>query len=263
MIKIFNEQKFISYKYAKGEVDIYGTTVHPHYELYLFVNGTVDFVTQKNRVRLNPFTLVIIPPGEYHRFTVIEDIDNYERCVLNIYPEFFEKDFLENALFEKNIIFLSPQNRIVENFMYLKESLLNLVEEDYAHVLPAIATDLVILVKNSTIEQYIPFKTLSPLSSELIQYIDQNIDKPLSLEMLSQRFNFSVSSICHVFKEVFGVSIKKYIMQKKMNLAFSYLHNGEKIEDVCFKIGYSNYSTFFRSYKKHFGIAPSETLKRK
>ena len=57
-----------------------------------------------------------------------------------------------------------------------------------------------------------------------------------------------------------GVRFKvdeKYIQQKRM-CAINYdLKNGEKPEQLAYKYNFNNYSTFYRAYKKHFGVSPS------
>ena len=44
-----------------------------------------------------------------------------------------------------------------------------------------------------------------------MHYIDEHYTQQLDLSSLSRRFHISVSSLCHIFKEDFGISIKKYI----------------------------------------------------
>ncbi|MBQ7797484.1 MAG: helix-turn-helix transcriptional regulator, partial [Lachnospiraceae bacterium] len=80
---------------------------------------------------------------------------------------------------------------------------------------------------------------------------------------LSEKFHFSVSSICHIFKEDFGISIKKCILQKRINAAHMALQRGERPEAVCAAYGFSNYSTFYRAYKNHVGVPPSKYVPHK
>lgn len=93
-----------------------------------------------------------------------------------------------------------------------------------------------------------------------MKYIDEHYTEKIDLNSLSQMFHFSVSSLCHVFKSDFGISIKKYILQKRINGCHLALLQGEHSEAVCEAFGFSNYSTFFRAYKKQFGVAPSKSV---
>ncbi len=263
MKKIYYNNKFVNYKYAKGKTDIYGKMFHEYYEIYLLLQGEVELVNNHTRQTIKPQQLVIIPPGEYHQFIITGDIDNYERCVINIYPEFFDKDILKDAFDGKSLISLSHSNRIIENFMYLNEARLNVNDDDFSYILSAVVTDIIFMIKYNTHKSELSTGKLRPVSVALMNYIDIHYTEALNLESLSKKFNFSVSSLCHVFKEDFGISIKKYIIQKRMNASNFDLQNGISSEEVCAKYGFQNYSTFYRAYKTYFGTAPSKTATKK
>lgn len=257
MKRIYRDGKHINFKYAKGKTDIYGKTFHAYYELYLLLNGKVEFINSHTRQFIHPYQLIIIPPGEYHQFIVSEDIENYERCVLNINSDFFEAGILKNALVGKEILTLSQSNRIIKNYLYLIQCISSVSEMDSKYILSAIGTDIVFLIKRHSSSHELSQGTLHPISLELMRYIDEYYKNALDLNTLSEKFHFSVSSICHIFKEDFGISIKKYILQKRINAAYIALQNGERPEAVCTDYGFSNYSTFYRAYKNYYGISPS------
>lgn len=262
-MKKLRSSDYIKFKYAKGNTNIYGRMFHDHYEIYLLLAGKVEFTNNHTKQILNPFQLVVIPPGEYHQFVVNGNIDDYERCVIDIYPEIFEPDILPTALSGKELLFLNESNRIVKHFIYLIECLSIMDESDFSHVLCAVATDIIFLIKNYHDVQCVLAENISSLSLNLMSYLNEHFTEQIDLDMLSQKFFCSTSSLCHVFKNDFGISIKKYIIQKRVNVANIALQKGEKPEEVCVKYGFSNYSTFYRDYKKYFGFSPSETYIRK
>lgn len=251
--------KYVNFKYAKGKTDIYGKTFHGYYEIYLFLNGNVEFINNHTRHILMPFQLVIIPPGEYHQFAVKDDIDSYERCVIDVYPELLESAILKKALSGKELISLNKTDRLTNHFFYLIECLSSVDNSDFSHVLTAVATDIIFLIKNSVETQQLFHGNLSPLSLKLMDYINEHYTEHLNLNMLSDVFYCSVSSICHSFEKDFGISIKKYIMQKRINAANMAIQRGEAPEAVSAEYGFSDYTTFFRNYKKHYGISPSKS----
>ena len=258
MKKIYHSNQFVNYKYAKGKTDIYARMFHEYYEIYLLLHGDVEFVNNHTRQTIKPLQLILIPPGEYHQFIVTNDIDNYERCVINIYPEFFDKDILKAVFNDKSLIQLPQSHRITESFTYLNEAYTKVNKDDFSYILSAVVTDIIFLIKYNTQKNELSAEKLRPISVALINYIDTHYTEALNLNLLSQKFNFSVSSLCHIFKEDFGISIKKYIIQKRMNASNFDLHNGLSPEEVCAKYGFQNYSTFYRAYKAQFGTAPSK-----
>jgi len=257
-MKIYRKYKNIEFQHTKGKTDIYGRMFHDYYEIYILLNGNVEYVSDSMRQTLSPNQPVVIPPGKYHQFIVTDAPDEYERLVLNIYPDIFEKDVLKNALSGKELLSLTATDRIIKNLYYLKESVLNVSESDFGYILSAIATDIIFLIKNNSDTEIPTSGSLRPLSLELMLYINEHYTEQINLKKLSEETHFSISALCHIFKEDFGISIKKYIIQKRMNASNLALQNGENPEEVSIKFGFSNYSTFYRDYKKHFGICPSK-----
>ena len=265
-IRIIRDYPNVSFRFTKGKIDIFTTKqFHNHYEIYLLLGGSAEFISDHARTKLSPSSLVIIPPGEYHRFVISEDCkDIYERCVLNISSEFFAPSVLEEALNGKELLFLAPNDRIISNFAYLKDTMTRVNERDFGYILSAIATDIVFLIKQNTDAiTSADSHLLHPLSFRIMDYINQNYKHNLSIDDIAKHFFLSVSSVSHIFKNNYGISIKKYITEKRMNQIHIRLQNGEKPQEVASDFGFANYSTFYRSYLKHFGAPPSHIQRKK
>lgn len=101
-------------------------------------------------------------------------------------------------------------------------------------------------------------KNKADLSSSIKSYLNENYKNNPSIKEIAEHFFVSVSTACHCFKADFGISIKKYLTEKKMAEARSLIEKGEKPKKVCQNLGYDNYTTFYRNYKKHFGFSPLE-----
>ncbi len=250
--------KYVSFSKTKGNIDIFGEKqFHDYYEFYLLLNGKVEFLNDHMRYQIPPYTLVIIPPGVYHQFIVLNDPDSYERYVLNVHPDILGETLMTSALSDKEIFVLSDEHRIIENFLHLDKCLDIMNKDDFSHLLSSVAIDVVFSVKYLCSTSKINQEKLTPLALKLMEYINKHYIESCSLEELSKRFSFSVSSIAHTFKRNFGISIKKYLQQKRM-CAINYdLKNGEKPEQLAYKYNFNNYSTFYRAYKKYFGVSPS------
>lgn len=254
--------KFASFTKTKGKIDVFNEKqFHDYYEFYLLLNGKVDFLNEHLRTQISPYTLVIIPPNEYHQFIVLDDVANYERFVLTVDSNLLEKGTIGSAVCGKEILLLDKENRIVKNFFHLNSLLDNISDKDFATVLQSIATDVIFLVKYLPKSEQVKKKSLSPLALKLMEYISKHYAEDCSLKTLSKEFNFSVSLISHTFKKNFGISIKQFIQQKLTAQINSDLKNGEKPEQLAYKYNFANYSTFYRAYKKRFGASPSTTKK--
>lgn len=249
----------IDFSYTKGTDNVYNTMqFHSYYELYFFKNGNVEYICNHFRKVLSPNQLIIIPPGEYHNLHVLDNEDIYERCVLNIHPGFIENKILEENLKEKFFLAFSDSDRITEHFRYLVECYNQYSEQDYRVILSTIATDIIYLIKYSEKCQIKNCFDHDTLPEQLMKYIDQNITDDIKLNILANKFNYSISHICHVFKECYGISIKKYILQKRLSCIHSEILLGGKIQYISRAYGFKDYPAFFRLYKKEFGVPPSK-----
>ena len=257
-IKQYACAKGVDFKYAKGKTDIYDNTFHLCFELFLLLEGNVILITDVGRVSLRPYQLAIIPPGKYHQFVVQNNLEAYERCVLNISPDLIDAQILKNALADKELLTLPHDSRVLYDFLYLKELLEQDRGSDLLYILPAIAINILFGLKNTESTVCVTSSQPCSLSQKIVTYINHHYTENLDLEQISQRLYISVSTLCHTFKSDFGITVKQYIMQKRMNAARLAIQNGEGAEDVCRKIGFHNYSAFFRAYKKQFGVNPSK-----
>ena len=128
--------KFASFSKTKGKIDVFKEKqFHDYYEFYLLLNGKVDFLNDHLRKQIAPYTLVIIPPNVYHQFIVLADVDNYERCVLNVDKNLLEKSVIKDAVNNKEILVLNNQDRIVKNFLHLSTILDTITKEDFSIIL--------------------------------------------------------------------------------------------------------------------------------
>lgn len=252
--------QLVRFKHVKGKLDICRGTVHDYCEIYLLLDGHVEYVNRRIRRQIMPGQLVLVPGGEYHQFVVKEPSAVYERCILDVYPWLFDDDTLAEAIRDKEVLTLPADHRILGNFQYLKDGLQTYDREDYSHVLSAVATDIILLIKQMTDLPDASVREQDPLALQIMEYINENFGRQLSLSDIANRFYISVSTVCHCFRASFGISVKKYLSEKRMVEARQRLRRGEKAQEVCTALGYPNYSTFYRAYKTHFGTAPSEKI---
>ena len=92
------------------------------------------------------------------------------------------------------------------------------------------------------------------LAKEII--INRYMDPPTLID-LSKEINLSLRKLKQGFKETYGRTVFKYMFEYKMELALKLLKDGENnVNEVSFKLGYSNASHFIYAFKNRFGITP-------
>ena len=96
------------------------------------------------------------------------------------------------------------------------------------------------------------------LYTNLVEFIDDHLDEELSLERLADEFFVSKYHIAHVFKDNLGLSIHQYITKKRLRLCEEAIRARMNITDVYHTYGFGDYSSFYRAFKKEYGISPKE-----
>lgn len=93
-------------------------------------------------------------------------------------------------------------------------------------------------------------------------YLDQNYNKNLSLDVLSDKFYINKFYLTRIFKEQFGISINNYMTQKKITQAKKLLRFSDlTIEEIANKCGISDSNYFSRVFKKIEHLSPGEYRK--
>ncbi|RME76377.1 MAG: AraC family transcriptional regulator [Chloroflexi bacterium] len=92
-----------------------------------------------------------------------------------------------------------------------------------------------------------------------VEYIHQNLDKPVSVDELADIVNMSSSGFYKKFKQVMYVSPLQYAKAVKLNRAQAYIMDGKSVTEASSMVGYNNLAQFSREYKRYFGILPSAT----
>ncbi len=98
--------------------------------------------------------------------------------------------------------------------------------------------------------------------SKTIDYIENNLDKPLSVSSLSEHFGLSKSYLCTLFKKETDETINGYIEKKRIELAKDYLANTEiPFIEIASSLGFKTLSYFIRIFKKNTGMTVAEYRK--
>ena len=63
--------------------------------------------------------------------------------------------------------------------------------------------------------------------------------------------------LCRAFKKYSGVSIHSYITHKRVVYAKQLIDSGETASGAAYKVGFGDYSAFYRAYVKVFGKSPA------
>lgn len=96
----------------------------------------------------------------------------------------------------------------------------------------------------------------------VLQYLNSHCAEDISVESVAAHFHITPSYLAHWFKKHTGLSPWNYVILRRLQLANAFMTQGASAEEACYLVGFDNYANFFRLYKKHTGIAPSQFKKQ-
>lgn len=101
-------------------------------------------------------------------------------------------------------------------------------------------------------------ETAEPIN-KVIEYVHNHISDEIFVETLAEQVYLNSDYLNRIFKKKMGIPISTYIIEQKIEHA-KYLLRGSdlSIGDIAAKVGYYNYSSFNRSFKKITGKSPQE-----
>jgi transcriptional regulator GlxA family with amidase domain len=103
----------------------------------------------------------------------------------------------------------------------------------------------------------------NPAVQTVIQFMNSNLERRISLAELADVANLSPSHLSHLFKTHAGLSPGEYLRRLRMEKARHLLATSLlSIKQIMATVSYSNRSNFLRHFKRYFDLTPSEYRKR-
>ncbi len=94
--------------------------------------------------------------------------------------------------------------------------------------------------------------------SEALKYIDEHLDKALTLELLSEKYCFSPFYFHRLFSAIVGKSLAAYIRDRRILYAcISLCMTEQSILDIALAHGFHSAQAFSRTFKAVQGVSPS------
>ena len=94
------------------------------------------------------------------------------------------------------------------------------------------------------------------LVCEIIEYINNNINKEITIDELSMLFFFDKTYIMKRFKKETGLSIHEYINNMRIYNSLIYFNDDNYILSIAFKNGFNSLEYFSEMFKKIIGVSP-------
>ena len=245
--------------------------VHNYYEFYFFLEGNVTMNIEGALHALKPGDVIIIPPNISHYAILNDEHIPYRRFVFWISIDYCN-DLLQLS---PDYVYLMQHARVTKHYIFhydvigfntLQSKVFRLIEELHSNrfgrdaKITLCANDLILHLNRSVYEMEHPKSQHEQqhLYQNLLLFIEDHLDEELTLDRLAEQFFVSKYHIAHVFKENLGLSIHQFITKKRLRMCQEAILSQTTISNIYLKYGFKDYSSFFRAFKKEFGMSPKE-----
>ena len=251
--------------YANAQLSLHS---HTFYELLYCINDCdAEYLVGADRYRLKKGDIVFVPPGVSHRPLLPEVLtEPYQRYVLWLSPEFVDNfaamymppgiqtdygtllrtggtkwemlgEYFRKGVWEAENQRPGWQAAVVGNTVTLLTMMGRSIQERTAAVLKAEKPDLL---------------------NEVLAYVENQLSEKITLEDTAKHFYVSVSTITQLFRQKMGTSFYRCVTQRRLISAKAMINEGVSLEDVSRAVGFTDYSSFYRAFKKEYGITPRQ-----
>jgi AraC-like DNA-binding protein len=100
------------------------------------------------------------------------------------------------------------------------------------------------------------------LAFRISRYIDENLTSKLDTDTLCRIFFISRTKLHQLSVSSFGVSIAKYILNKRVDKAKKLLSDGFSVERCAEHVGFSTANYFSKVFRRECGMSPGEFAKK-
>ncbi len=244
---------------VKIQQEDYFTHYHDAAELIFVKSGDISYEFGQHRYDVRKDNLILSRAYDHHNIIVNGDGD-YDRYCILVDEKILPRELLDRIPKEQPVIDFCANNAVIQIFdkmdFYCKTLPGDIFARLLSHLLEEVLLNVILTLDEADLQRG---NISNPVLEKAMVYIAENLITITDLQQICDALYISKSHLHHLFMEHMKVSPKQYILQKRLAIANREICLGEPATQVGEKCGFSDYSTFYRAYKKQFGYSPAQT----
>ena len=245
---------------------------HSFYELIYCESGSLQYLIADKRYHIHAGDIIMLPPGISHRPLFYDKMNEpYSRIVIWLSNDFINT--LATTCPPETIRQLHSHEHFLLRtegtpYKYLGNFFLTGLQESeerkplWEFSLYGNTTALIAHVSRALLSAggSFPHEKREDID-RIITYIEQNYAQKISLEDTAKHFHISTSTLTKLFYNKLHISFYHFVTQRRLIRSKIQIEEGNSMEEVALSCGFCDYSAFYRSFKKEYGISPREYKK--
>ena len=162
---------------------------------------------------------------------------------------FEDTDLLNEPLFIKDALSTEYFFRILTTELYIGQ------EYDNELLSSCLKTLIISFVRMANAQK----QEKHSIVQKIIQYIQNNYNKDLDNEKISELVHLNSSYTNRVFKQYTGTTMHKFLVDYRINLALELLRTStDSINEIAAAVGFADVPHFVKSFKSYTGKTPTQ-----
>lgn len=165
------------------------------------------------------------------------------------------KQFLRIILSESRKAFSSPLNRVYQYELKLRSD----APPSSVQLIRNCLENLLLTICNSVeYTEILPSKAYNTVAQQLISFLQDNVDKQLTMQTISYRFGYSPAWLQHIFRAETGCSIMQFFIALKIDKAKKLISDSDySIANIADMLGYDTPQYFSKQFRQITNMTPS------
>ncbi|MGL4335837.1 MAG: AraC family transcriptional regulator [Turicibacter sp.] len=261
---------------------LYSVNSHWHQEVEILyvTEGEFELIVNMKSLTLTPGQCICINSGEIHSITSIGNKPSKHFAIV------FDLSLLSSSLYDYcQIHYLDPliQNKlklpliIDEQSIFGQKFITEMIEmidcyqeKHIGYQLSIKASFYKLLSYMAKENQFLMNRDITSKSKDyklqlmkkVFLFIEENYTQKIYIDQIASEINMNTQYFCRFFKSVTGKTPIDYINQHRIEAATKLLlTTDDKIMDICFSVGFDNFSYFIKTFKQYKTCTPSQYRK--
>lgn len=250
------KEKFENGYYFNGEM-------HNFWELVYVTEGNLC-VSEDSRVyELTKGDIIFHKPMEFHKIwveksqsarAIIISFESNDENIMELSHGVYKLDAEKQNSFEE--IYTMLEEKFKLNFYVRRKDEPDIVAEKIAFMQFEIF--LLSLLSSQNVKHCRQYNVSAMNYKTIIDTMNENISKNLSIDELAALCNLSVSNLKKIFAKYAGGGVMKHFNRLKIKRAMRLLRIGLSVSEVSYQLGFSSQNYFAVVFRRETGMLPSE-----
>jgi YesN/AraC family two-component response regulator len=261
---------FMNHVVTESPNDI-ATHIHDCYELFYFISGDLTYYIEGQAYKLCPNDMILTNSRELHRIE-FNSKSCFERKYIHFKPEFISSyqtdEYNMLSYIEKRKLGYFnriPAKSVLEDGIFdLWDKIEKTTQEDSPENLIMMKTYFIQMlitinkIPSENINSFVISHKYDQKIVAILEFINKNLNEKITLDLLESEFYVNKYYLCHIFKTNTGFTVIEYITYKRIMRAMELLTSGSTALDAAHAVGFGDYSTFYKAFKKITGFSPKQ-----